>query len=137
MKHLGNCTPTEFFIQTVRIRKAVEKWIKDIDLVNIRKTLPELTDNMSREEKKAAIEEQGKKNLLKIIDAAMEDHPDETLEILALLCFVEPENVDDYPMSEYILAILEMIQHECVVSFFTLLLKLGRTNISDVLKISG
>lgn len=137
MKNLANCTPSEFLKQTVRLRKSLEKWVKSTDIINIRKTLPTLTDEMTDEEKRVAIKEQGKKNLLAIIDVAMEKCPDETLEVLALACFVEPENVDDHTMSEYILSILEMVQDECVVSFFTFLLKLGKIDTSSVLNLSA
>lgn len=137
MKNLANCKPSEFLKQTVRLRKSLEKWVKSTDIINIRKTLPTLTDEMTDEEKRTAIKEQGKKNLLNIIDAAMEKCPDETLEVLALACFVEPENVDNHTMSEYILSILEMVQDECVVSFFTFLLKLGKIDTSSVLNLSA
>ena len=135
MKNLANCKPSEFFKQTVRIKKAVEKWMTETDIMNIRKNVAKpspITQDMTDEEKRAAVddfrrrtEEQARKNMSKIFDAIFEEHPDETLELLALLCFVEPEKVDDYPMGDYLKAIGEMIGNEAVIGFFTSLARLG------------
>lgn len=128
MKNLANCKPSEFLKQTNRIKKSLERWMTDIDLKKIRSQLPEVTDipkdadDITRkriiEENKQKMKDQAYKNLSKIIDSALGEHPDETLEVLALLCFVEPENVDDYSMSEYITALTELITDEAVINFF-------------------
>ena len=128
MKNLANCKPSEFLKQTNRIKKSLEKWMTDIDLKKIRSQLPEVTDipkdadDITRqriiEENKQKMKDQAYKNLSKIIDSALGEYPDETLEVLALLCFVEPENVDDHPMSEYITALTELITDEAVINFF-------------------
>ena len=128
MKNLANCKPSEFLKQTNRIKKSLERWMTDIDLKKIRSQLPEVTDipkdadDITRkriiEENKQKMKDQAYKNLSKIIDSALGEYPDETLEVLALLCFVEPENVDDHPMSEYITALTELITDEAVINFF-------------------
>ena len=137
IKTLANCKPSEFLRQTNAIRKSVEKWLTDTDIVNIRKRLPhkELPSvGMTTEEKSAleaknreAMEKQMKENLSAILDAVLEDHADETLEILALCCFVDPAKVDDYPVSMYIEGFNQMISDENVTGFFTSLVRLGRT----------
>lgn len=141
MKNLANCKPSEFLKQTNRVRKAVEKWLTDTDIMNIRKNVPEPikgTKGMSDKEKKEALadyqrrrEVQARENLSRILDAVMEEHPDETLELLALLCFVEPENVDDYPISDYLDSLTEMLSNESVISFFTSLARWGATPTSN------
>lgn len=128
MKNLANCKPSEFLRQTNRIKKSLEKWMTDIEFKKIRSQLPEMTDipkdadDITRkrimEENKQKMKDQAYKNLSKIIDSALGEYPDETLEVLALLCFVEPENVDDHPMSEYITALTELITDEAVINFF-------------------
>lgn len=139
MKTLVNCTPTEFMSQTYKIKEAVSKWLTDTDILNIRKQLPngliKLSEVGSEEEKSKAIEnnkkllqEQSKKNLSIILNAVLKDHPKETLEVLALICFVEPEDVDKHPMREYLLAINEIINDEAVIGFFTSLAQLGQLN---------
>lgn len=139
MKNLANCKPSEFLKQTNRIKKAVEKWLTDTDILNIRKNMPEIEEikpNASAEEAKNIValnkeraKVQAKSNLSKMFDAIFEEHPDETLELIALLCFVEPEHVDDYPISDYLEAIADMISNESVIGFFTSLVRLGQINI--------
>lgn len=135
MKNLANCKPSEFLKQTNRIRKSVERWLKITDVMNIRKQkpegMPEISKDMSRDEVEAVIEkrktmlaEQAQQNLTEMLDAMLDDHPDETLEILALCCFVEPEDVDSHPVKEYLHAVNELIADSDVRDFFTLLISL-------------
>lgn len=126
MKNLANCTPREFMRQTWKIRNAVEKWLTLTDIMNIRKRLPELPKDATTEEKQKLLAEQSRKNIGLMLDAIMDEHPDETVDLLALCCFVEPENVDDHPMSEYLGAISDMVSNEDVLRFFTSLVQLTR-----------
>lgn len=139
MKNLANCKPSEFLKQTSRIRKATEKWLDYTGILDIRKNLPEykeVTVDMSDAEREAVQKENAKnrekqinKNLSAMLDAIMDEHPDETLELLALLCFVEPEDVDNHDMSEYLEAITDMMTNKAVQGFFTSLAQLGQMNI--------
>ena len=133
MKNLATCKPSEFLKQTNKIRKSAEKWLKVTDIMNIRKRMPqgmpELSVDLSQEETEAVIAkrnemmtEQMEANLSAILDALLEEHPDETLELLALMCFVEPENVDDYTVSDYLLSIMELMRDKAVQDFFTFLM---------------
>lgn len=140
MKNLANCKPSEFLRQTNKIKKAVERWLTDTDILNIRKTAPDITivdetASEAEQEKVRAINRekartQAKANLSRMVDAIAEEHPNETLELLALLCFVEPEHVDDYPMAEYLASIADMMANEAVISFFTSLVRLAQMGIS-------
>lgn len=137
-KNLTNCKPSEFLKQTYRIKKSVEKWLTDTDILNIRKNLPDMTQitkDMTEEQRKTAIaenkrrsQEQIKKNAMAILDAVMDTHADETLEILALCCFVEPSAVDDHEISFYLDNFSDIISNQSVISFFTSLAQLGQTN---------
>ena len=69
------------------------------------------------------------KNLSDILDAAMGEHPDETLRILALMCFVEPDDVDNHSISEYMQCIADLISDDAVVNFFVSFYRWGQTNI--------
>jgi len=126
VKNLANCKPSEFLAQTNKIRKAVSKWLSVTDIMNIRKKLPDLPEDVSEEDRKAAMTKQAKENLSVILDAILDEHPEETLELLALLCFVEPKDVDDHPISEYIAAINELIRDDATVGFFTSLASLAQ-----------
>lgn len=139
MKNLSTCTPEEFLKQTVRIKRAAEKWLSLTDIMNIRKNVPELEeiDWDADVDKKAKVmaenkrrrTEQAMANLSKMIDAVAEEHPAETLELLALVCFVEPKDVNTHLMGEYLESITEMISDQAVVGFFTSLAKLGQMRI--------
>ena len=139
MKNLSTCTPEEFLKQTVRIKRAAEKWLSLTDIMNIRKNVPELEaiDWDADVDKKAKVmaennrrrTEQAMANLSRIIDAVAEEHPAETLEMLALVCFVEPKDVNKHLMGEYLESITEMITDQAVIGFFTSLAKLGQMRI--------
>lgn len=137
MKNLANCTPREFLKQTYRIKKSTEKWIKDIDLLNIRNNMPTLipTKNLDGEAKKKAQEENKKlmskqmmQNFMDLLDKAMDQYADETVDILALCCFIEPEDADNHTMSEYLGALSELMADDGVISFFTSLAQWDQTN---------
>lgn len=131
MKNLATCKPSEFVAQTARIKTAVANWIDAIDLMKIRATQPkyetlpiDATPEQRAEIIKKNAEKQRKQtmqNLNKILDKMLVEHPKETLDVLALCCFVEPEHVDDYTMDEYMQCIMDMAQNKSVMNFFSLL----------------
>ena len=141
LKTLVTCKPSEFLKQTNRIKKSVEKWLTDTDILNIRKRMPALEmvpKDGTEEERRAAFErnkklteEQAKKNISAMLDAILEDHPEETLELLGLCCFIEPEHVDDHSVSEYLAALNSLINDKEVIDFFTSLASLGQMSISN------
>ena len=136
MKNLANCKPSEFLKQTNAIRKSVEKWLELTDLLKIRQRKPDFT-GVSEDDfdtRKAIEENQAKQNISDMLNAMLEEHPDETLEILALVCFVEPENVDDHTVAEYLDALSEIISNKSVLNFFLSLARLEQTPISVVSK---
>lgn len=139
-KNLATCKPSEFLRQTNRVRKSVEKWLDKTKIMEIRSRKVEgietVPDNASEDEayeirKRNAerITAQQKKNLGDMFTAAMEECPDETLELLALICFIEPENVDDYSVAYYLNNLTDIISDKDVLGFFTSLAQLGQTGI--------
>lgn len=138
MKNLANCKPSEFLKQTNKIRKSVQKWLDVTDIINIRKRMPEFEtapSGTSAEERVEIIkrnaekqQEQAKQNIMDMLDAMLDKHPDETLEVLALCCFVEPKDVDNHPMSEYLASFLDLVNNKEVLNFFTLLAQLAQKN---------
>lgn len=129
MKTLVNCTPREFLTQTVKIKKAVANWLTATDIMNIRKRKPTLAEGLTKEQERAAYMDQARANISAMFDSIMEAHPDETLELLALMCFIDPKNVDDHPMDEYLTALNEMMGSEAVLGFFMSFQKLAQTGI--------
>lgn len=132
MKNLANCKPSEFLQQTNRIRKAVDKWLTDTDIINIRKRMPDIDKDATEEEKQAAKREQVKANFKAMLDAMLDEHPDETLEVLALICFVEPKDFDKHSVSEYLESFNELLNNEAVIGFFTSLARWENLNGSIV-----
>lgn len=132
MKTLANCKPSEFLIQTNKIRRSVSNWLTVTDVLNIRKRTPIMDSSISEEEKKRRISDQIKKNLNDMLDSILDDHPMETLELLALLCFIDPKEADDHPMGDYLKAISDMISDEAVMDFFVSLVKLDQRTTSPV-----
>lgn len=126
LKNLANCKPSEFLRQTNRIRKSVEKWLTITDIMNIRRRQPSLPDGATEEERRKALREQAKENLSAILDEILDKHPDETLELLALISFVEPKDVDKYTVSDYLDSFTEIMNNESVLNFFTSLMELGQ-----------
>ena len=144
MKNLATCKPSEFVAQTARIRKAIANWINAIDLIQIRNTQPvyQIIPASASDEDKIRIikhnaelkKKQAADNLNKILENMLEKHPQETLEILALCCFVEPSEVDNHTIDEYMECIMDMMQNKSVMSFFSLLAQLDQTPTSTALR---
>lgn len=126
MKNLANCAPREFWRQTNKIRKYVSKWLTDTEIMEIRRRLPEIPDDATDEDRKAAVKAQISRNLDAIFDAVMETHADETTNLLGMLCFVEPEDVDNHPMREYLGALSEMLNSNEVFDFFISLVRVAK-----------
>ena len=134
MKNLATCKPSEFIGQTARIKDAVANWVDAIDLIKIRSTQPNLkeipldaTEEQAAEIKKVnadILHKHAMSNINKLLDKMLVEHPKETLDIIALTCFVEPEHVDDYPISDYLSCIMDMLQDKTVMNFFSLLAQL-------------
>lgn len=134
MKNLANCKPSEFLRQTNLIRKSVANWIKVTDIMNIRKRKPDFTGipESDHDARAAVMEAQTRENLNAILESMLEEHPDETLEILALVCFVDPKDVDKHTVTEYLDSITEIISNKSVLNFFTSLARLDQKPISVV-----
>lgn len=136
LKTLATCKPSEFLRQTYRIKKLAEVWPTETDILNIRKNVPKvppinptMTIEEQEEQRKRneeALRDAATKNLSAMFDAIAGEHPDETLALMALCCFVEPENVDDHEIGDYIEALSGMLAHRATLSFFTSLVQWTR-----------
>lgn len=141
MKTLASCTPREFMKQTNRIRISAEKWLTATKILEIRRRMPDLptpTESKDRaelqkamEERKEAFAKQTRENFFTMLEAMFDTNADETLELLALCCFVEPEDVDNHTMSEYLACISELIEDAGVISFFGSLVRLGESSMAN------
>ena len=145
MKNLANCKPSEFLAQTFKIKKSVQEWLDVIEIAQIKKKMPVgiiKLDGLSGEDRANAIaankklmEAQMKKNLGELLDRMLSENAEKTLEVLALCCFVEPAEVDNYPMGEYLESIGELLSDKGVLSFFISLVQLAQTDIGIASKL--
>ena len=141
MKNLANCTPVEFLRQTNKIRHSVEGWLKETGILEIRKnkpTLIEITDSMSDEEKQKAETEnkerlaaQAKKNISDMLDKALDTNAEKTIQILAMMCFIDAKDANQVKPTTYLKNVAEILEDEDVIDFFISLMRLGQTNILD------
>ena len=120
MKNLANCTPREFLRQTCRIRERAVAWLKLTGIPEIMRR-PAEGEFASEAERRAA---QVRANVPAMADAALA-HPDETAELLGLLSFIEPEALDEHPMSELLVDLKALLDSPEVVDFFISLARLG------------
>lgn len=137
MKTLANCNAVDFLTQTNKIRKAVAKWLTDTDIMNIRKHLPPppaLSEGMEQDEvdkvmaeHKKALEAQSKQNLTDMLDAVLDEHPMETLEILGMVCFLEPKEIEKVRGIELLNAGMDALTDPEVLRFFTSLVNVSQT----------
>lgn len=144
MKNLATCKPSEFVAQTVKIRNAVSNWVELIKLSEIRNTQPKyitLPADAPAEQRAEVIkqnaqikQQQAIDNLNKILDGMLVEHPQETLNVLALCCFVDPKDVDKHTMDEYLDCVMDMLQNKSVIRFFSLLVQLDQTSTLTVSK---
>lgn len=142
MKTLANCTPREFFKQTNRIRISADEWLTATKILEIRKRMPEMPDaskveskeelKESIEKRKAAIADQMRNNLFDMLEAMLDTNADKTEELLALACFIEPEDANNHTMSEYLMCLSELIVDPGVLSFFDSLVRLGVSNMANI-----
>lgn len=125
MKNLANCTPREFLRQTCRIRGAAAEWLRLTGIMEIMRR-PAEGEFSGEAERRAA---QVRANVPAMADAALA-HPDETAELLGLLGFIEPEELDQHPMSELLGNLKALLDSPEVVDFFISLARLGLTRTS-------
>jgi len=138
-KNLANCTPDEFLDQSFLIMNAVEKFMKVNDILGIRSRkvegLQEIpTDNEEeaervRRENAKKITAQRMKNVKDLLTSMMHTHKKETLELLAISCFIDPADVNNYTMPFFLRNVGEMISNPDVLAFFTSAAQLEQTGI--------
>lgn len=135
MKNLANCTSIEFLVQCNKIRKQVETWLKDTKILEIRKNTCELLpikENMNPAQKELVEAEnekraqaQARKNISDMLDAALEENAEKTFELLALMCFLTPEEAKDTKPFVLLNCFAEMLNDKDVMGFFSSLMKSG------------
>lgn len=138
-KNLANCTPDEFLDQSFLIMDAAEKFMKVNDILGIRgrkveglqeipKDNEEEADRIRKENAKK-ITAQRMKNVKELLTSMMHTHKSETLELLALSCFIDPAEVNNYTMAYLLRNVGEIISDQDMLAFFTSAAQLEQTGI--------
>jgi hypothetical protein len=128
MKTLANCSDVEFLRQTNKIRKYVEKWVKDTGIMDIRNRKQPETSGLDGDTKKEVYRAEAKQRLDDILDAALDTHAEETAGLLRLLCFMEPDDTESVKMPQLLGAASDMMNNQETLDFFTSLWRLGLMN---------
>ena len=135
IKTLSTCTDIEFLQQTNKIRHAIKEWLDVTDIMKIYRRAADIEEipvgdeakaEVIREKNKTLIRNQFMKNLDEILDSILEKHPEETLKVLRLCCFVDPDD-DSHKVTYYLGAFSQMMGDQDVIDFFTSLINLGQT----------
>lgn len=128
MKTLANCTPVEFLRQTNKIRHAVADLFGAAGIAEIRKNLPALTGEETEEEKREKTDKQGMENFSKILDALLDTNAEATAALLAMMCFREPEDIENDTGMDYLGAALALFESKAVRDFLLMLVRLVLKN---------
>lgn len=139
MKNLANCTPIEFMGQTLKLKDSLTYLLKAVKLDEIRSQKPDFIDipeDASEEEtleivnkNKELLKNQAMENLSLILYKFFEENAEKTLEVLAYSCFVEPEDVNNYMISDYLDCLMDMFEDKAVRRFFLSMARIQKQNI--------
>ena len=115
--------------------------MKDTKILDIRKNKPvfvQITEGMTGEEKDNALlenkrraREQAMKNISDMLDVALEENTEKTLELLGMMCFIEPADVYDYKVPVLLKEFWQMLSDKDIIDFFTSLMRLDQTGTSE------
>lgn len=145
MKTLANCNPIEFLSQTGRIKKQIEKYFNDTKVIEIlrapisgqiEKELEEVTKGLDRKEHahqiaaavQTAKRKQTLQNISKALDVCLIDKPRETAELLGLVCFIEPEDIDQYKGVDFLKPAFDVLSNDACVNFLSSVMNSGQMN---------
>lgn len=118
MKTMANCSPIEFLSQGYKVMDKLSTLLKETKVLDIRKKMPSFSPTDTDEEKKAKIQAQSKANIMEMLKVLMEENPKETAEVLGLMCFIDPEELETHKGIEFITPAVELLTSEEVLSFF-------------------
>ena len=115
IKHLANCTPDEFMIQSVKLRGPFSEWLRAVDSEKLKAEAAARFDAQDTREGKAM---ENRAYLGEMLYAGMAKAPELTRECLCLATFTDDFSKHSVP--EYIGALFEMYASKEIRAFFTL-----------------
>ena len=125
MRTIANLNGVEFLRAINRTRHAVEKLMKETNVLKIWKKNPVFTGKETPEERHEMQRNQIKQNLNDMLDTLLEKHPEETYECIMALC-VRDEGEPEPDGIEMVMAAFNLISDKRVLDF---LLQLGKSGL--------
>ena len=129
-KNLLNCKPSEALAQMWKVAEIASPWLAATKIFEIKKPIPPekfkvVPENGTEEEKRIAnaynnnvARAEVKKRLFEMLQVMLKDNAQQTLELIAVANFVEPEDIDEYDFADFLEPISEMISDQRLVNFF-------------------
>ena len=127
MKTITELNGTDFLRQCNKIRYAVQDILKETNILKIRETKPTLTGKETPEEVESLYREQANKNLSKMLDAMLEEKPEETIKLFRLLVITEDGEAEPTGFDMVIIG-MNILTDKRVMDFLSSLIRLGQTS---------
>lgn len=129
MKTIAALKGADFLRACNRVRYAAQEMLKETKVLDIRKHMPKLTDSMTEEQRKAAMEKQSKKNISDMLDRLLEEKPEETYKFLQAI--IVNENGEELDGIDLMCAAMELVSDPKVIDFLSRLTRLVLSNTDD------
>lgn len=123
MKGITELDDAAFLRQLNMLRKLIPDFLRKTKVLEIRKHLPALKGNETPEELEALKAAQIRQNISDMLDALLEEYPEETIKIMNAL--VVREDGEQVSTMKLIAKAAEVATSEDVVSFFISLARSG------------
>ena len=126
MKTIAKLDGPAFLRRCNKIRHEAYALVKDTGVMRIRERMPEFTGKETKEEREAMLNEQAKKNVSDMLDALLDEHAEQTVEVLKIMCVPEDgEDINAMDGIDIATAGLEIISAPKVMDFFVSLVRSG------------
>lgn len=129
MKTIAALKGADFLRACNRVRYAAQEMLSETKVLEIRKHMPKLTEDMTEAQRKAAMEKQSKKNISDMLDRLLDEKPEETYKFLqAVIIHEEGEELDGI---DVMCAAMDLISSPKVIDFLSKLTRLALSNTAD------
>ena len=126
--NMANCPQDVFMKHAYTLRSDVEEFVKLTGLADIRAEKPELSDDMSEEEKEKARTAHIHSKWDRILSACFGDNAEKSYEIMAKMCFSDTETIKALQPYELNNLALMLLSNSRINDFFTSLRLWGLMN---------
>ena len=127
MKVLSQFEGVEFLKRCNKIRKEVQSFLKETNVLKIREHLPKFTGKETAEEKAEMQRAQATQNINDMLDVMLEEYPEKTIELFR--CFIELEDGEPEPSGmDLVMTGMNIITDNRVMDFLLSLIRLGQMN---------